>query len=253
MQPLRRNLGRYCGERIEIDDVLQAVHIAADSCGWKQSDLNCDNGLKLSVLHRKGRSPGRRIYISTGIHGDEPAGPMSVLRLLQENLWPEDCEIWLCPCLNPTGFPLNTRENRDGVDLNRDFKNRSTSEIRALTDWLSDLPCFDMGIHLHEDWESVGFYLFELNPKDFAARSAQVISEVGKVCPIDRSSEIEDFAATDGIIHPNVNPESRTDWPEAFFMVQEKTNISYTLEGPSDFPLAVRVDALCAAVNCLLV
>ena len=33
-------------------------------------------------------------------------------------------DVWLCPCLNPTGFPLNRRENGKGLDLNRQYRTR---------------------------------------------------------------------------------------------------------------------------------
>ena len=67
-----------------------------------------------------------------GIHGDEPAGPLAALRLLQENNWPPNAEIFLLPCLNPVGFTLNKRENADGIDLNRDYRNpQSRRDARA--------------------------------------------------------------------------------------------------------------------------
>lgn len=252
MLPLRRNLGSYCGERIHLDAVLGAIKVAAEETGWSENLLPCDDGQELVILHRSVPVPSKRIYISTGIHGDEPAGPMAVLQLLRENTWPDSCEIWLCPCLNPTGFARNTRENIAGIDLNRDYQLRETAEIRAHTDWLNTIPCFDLGIHLHEDWEAKGFYLFELNPNSLAAESQGIIDAVKEHCPIDESEEIEGFPAERGIIRPVVDPASRSDWPEALFMVQEKTNISYTLESPSDFPLPIRIRALCAAVRCLV-
>ena len=73
-----------------------------------------------------------RIYLSTGIHGDEPAGPLAALRLLQENQWPANAELWFCPCLNPMGFVLNRRENDQGIDLNRQYRHLETAE-RART------------------------------------------------------------------------------------------------------------------------
>ena len=59
-------------------------------------------------------------------------------------VWPDDAEIWLCPCLNPTGFPRNTRENAGGVDLNRDYKHRRSAEVRAHIAWLQRQPNFDL-------------------------------------------------------------------------------------------------------------
>ena len=70
------------------------------------------------------------------------------------------------------------------------------------------------------------------------------MTEVGKVCPIDRSEVIEGRPARNGIIRPNLDPRSRPDWPEAFYLITHKSRLSYTLEAPSDFSLHIRVAAL---------
>ena len=63
---------------------------------------------------------------------------------------------------------------------------------------------------------------------------------------------IDGRPATGGIIRPELDPAKRPQWPEAFYLLQHKTRLSYTLEAPSDFPLPVRVNALVAAVNAAL-
>ena len=194
----------------------------------------------------------KRIYISTGIHGDEPGGPLAVLQLLQENRWPADADIWLCPCLNPTGFPLNTRENAQGVDLNRDYLNTKTAEISAHIAWLEKQPRFDVCMCLHEDWESQGFYVYELNPDNQPSFAEPIMENVSKVCPIDMSAEIEGRPAAGGIIRPVSDPRSRPQWPEAFYLFTHKTRLSYTLEAPSDFTLQTRVAAELAGVRAML-
>ena len=72
------------------------------------------------------------------------------------------------------------------------------------------------------------------------------------MCPIDRSETIEGWPAQNGIIRPSIDARTRTQWPEAFFLITHKTRLSYTLEAPSDFPLATRVAALVAGVNTAL-
>jgi hypothetical protein len=79
-----------------------------------------------------------------------------------------------------------------------------------------------------------------------------MIARIGEVCPIDRSEIIEGRPAHNGIIRPSVDPRTRPQWPEAFFLIVHKTRLSYTLEAPSDFPVAVRVAALTEAVNTAL-
>jgi protein MpaA len=79
-----------------------------------------------------------------------------------------------------------------------------------------------------------------------------MVAEVANVCPIDRSDMIEGRPARNGIIRPDVDPRSRPEWPEAFFLLTHKTRLSYTLEAPSDFPLTARAAALVTGVNTAL-
>ena len=258
MQRLGINLGGYLGQTIDIRVVLRDVEMSAQENGWSSEVLHQTGDLKLLALRRAAslRSEGllplqcaRRIYISAGIHGDEPAGPLAVLQLLRENRWPENVDVWLCPCLNPTGFALNRRENDKGFDLNRQYLKLEAEETHAHVGWLDRQPRFDLCLCLHEDWESHGFYLYELNLSEQRSLADVMVAEVARVCPIDPSEMIEGRPAQGGIIRPSTDPRSRPDWPEAFYLLTHKTRLSYTLEAPSDFPLATRVNALVAGVK----
>src|SRR5579862_4172829 len=167
MQRLGKNLGKYLGDTIEIQQVLRDVDSAARQHGWNQEVFFESADLKLLALTRSGDASGAkqrpRIYLSTGIHGDEPAGPLAALRLIRENQWPETVDLWFCPCLNPLGFALNSRENSRGIDLNRDYLKPVAEEITAHITWLERQPMFDLCLLLHEDWESHGFYVYEQN------------------------------------------------------------------------------------------
>jgi murein peptide amidase A len=257
VQKLGKNHGGYHGETIDIRAVLRDVEIAAQQNGWIFESFHANGDFKWVALHRTPPStinaqPSTRIYISTGIHGDEPAGPLAALRLLEENRWPANAEIILLPCLNPTGFVLNRRENSDGKDLNRDYRHFETVEVAAHVRWLERQPNFDVAFCLHEDWETHGFYVYELNPDHRPSLAGKVVEAVARVCPIDLSPVIEGREARGGIINPNLDPASRPQWPEAFWLLQNRTRQSYTLEAPSDFPLQTRVNALVAGVNAAL-
>lgn len=247
MQRLGRNKGGYHGETIDIAAVLRDIKHAAAGAGWQHEKFAEEP--ELISLRRVAQNAPRRLYISTGIHGDEPAGPLAVRELLRENRWPGGLEIWLCPCLNPTGFPLNRRENWHGQDLNRQYLHLEATETRAHVDWLKNTPTFDVTLCLHEDWESNGFYLYELNPDARPTHADEIIRRVAEVCPIDLAPEIEGRPAGGGIIRPGLDPLSRPQWPEAFWLLRHKTRHSYTMESPSDFPLDVRVRALMNAVD----
>jgi len=245
VQRLGKNVGRYLGETIDIPWLLQQIDQAVAGKNWvRDADL--------FALRRPNSTARANVYISTGIHGDEPAGPLAVLQLLQEDIWPDDAALWLCPCLNPTGFPLNRRENAVGIDLNRDYRQLQSPEVRAHVEWLQRQPRFDVSLCLHEDWESNGFYIYELNSDNRPSFAEKILEAAAKVCPVDASPMIEDWPAQNGVIRPQVNPAERPQWPEALYLITHKTRQSYTLEAPSDFPLPARVAALAAGVRAVL-
>jgi hypothetical protein len=256
---LGKNLNGYLGETIEVSTVLRDCLAAAQANGWSPENILVNQTLSLPAFIRnggigsKGESqrvePCPRVYISAGIHGDEPAGPIALRQLLQENLWPAEMSLWLCPCLNPSGFAHNRRENPQGVDLNRQYLNPNAPETAAHIAWLERQPAFDLCLCLHEDWEAHGFYLYELNPENRPSLGPDIVRRVARVCPIDSSSLIEGRPAKDGIIRPALDPRDRPQWPESFYLLTYKTRLSYTLEAPSDFGLGARVAALVIGVN----
>jgi hypothetical protein len=251
MHRLGKNHGGYFGETIDVASVLRDIEAAALRHGWEPETLPAGEGVSLQAWRRI-RGGSRRAYISAGIHGDEPAGVLATLQLLQDDAWPAHVDFRLCPCLNPTGFPLNRRENAQGLDLNRQYLHPEAAETHAHIEWLRRQPSFDVTLCLHEDWEANGFYLYELNTGGGPSQSEQVIRRVAQVCPIDLSENIEDRPASGGIIRPNVDPRSRPEWPEAFWLLTHKTRHSYTLEAPSDYPMPTRVAALTTAVRTIL-
>jgi hypothetical protein len=267
MQRLNKNKDGYHGKTIDICAVLRDVETAAQQHGWTSETFGRQGEFNLIALHRQPTSTlnplarrseaetaqlSTKIYLSTGIHGDEPAGPLSALHLLQENQWPANVELWFCPCLNPMGFVLNRRENDKGIDLNRQYRHLKAAETRAHIAWLERQPQFDFCLCLHEDWESQGFYIYELNPEKRPSLAESMVARIAEVCPIDPSEIIEDRPARGGIIRPNLDPATRPQWAEAFYLIVNKTRLSYTLEAPSDFPLTTRVNALVAGVNAAL-
>ena len=253
MTRLHLNHGGYHGETVDIQAVLADFAQCALASGWRSERFHKGPDFELAAWHRPAvGKPSRRIYISTGIHGDEPAGPLAAVRLVEENRWPVDAEIVLLPCLNPSGFRLNRRENAGGLDLNRDYLNPKSPEITAHVGWLKRQGNYDFCLSLHEDWESHGFYLYELNPLNRPSLAPGMVAAAATVCPIDLSPVIEGREAHGGIIRPSIDPRTRPLWPESFWLLNHRATLTYTLEAPSDFPLPTRVAALTAAVHAAL-
>lgn len=73
-------------------------------------------------------------------HGDETTGVEMTMRLAELLAYSygtdptmtdmvDKMEIWLCPIYNPDGYVAGTRNNANGVNLNRDFPDRFTDPI----------------------------------------------------------------------------------------------------------------------------
>ncbi|HEU5077576.1 MAG TPA: M14 family metallocarboxypeptidase [Opitutaceae bacterium] len=218
--------------------------------GFRVEEFGRVAGFPLIALTK--RTPGvrPRIYLSGGIHGDEPAGPMTLLQLLQDDFFAAQANWFICPMLNPVGLARGIRENADGIDLNRDYRNTPKSaEIRAHVAWLARQPRFDAALCLHEDWEFPGFYVFELNYKNRRSIAEALIEDVSKVCSIELREIIDEREAKQGIIRPSIGPAEREQWPEAIYLSEHHTDLCFTTESPSSQPMPMRVAAQSAAIG----
>ena len=256
MQRLGINQGGYHGDAIDVEAFLACFLSEAQARNWRMETLPVHQGRSILTAYRPA-APGvvapRRFYLSAGIHGDEPAGPLALLDLVRGDQLPRNAEFWICPCLNRCGLARNQRCNPEGIDLNRDYNHLASPEISAHIQWLTGLPQLDLAILLHEDWESAGFYLYELNPDQGPDVTHPIIQDVARCCPIETATEIDGRPSDgSGILRPPVDPAARPDWPEAFWLLQNRCRRSLTLEAPSDFPLPFRVAALTTAVRTAL-
>src|SRR5438874_2353429 len=62
----------------------------------------------------------RELLVVGCIHGNETAG-IAVARKLERGAPVAGVDLWIVPDLNPDGVAARTRQNADGVDLNRNF------------------------------------------------------------------------------------------------------------------------------------
>lgn len=256
MGETRQNLTGASGGRldlrIDIDGIVAACVEEGRRHGWEIETLETDSETNLALMRRQGAPGSKGLYISAGMHGDEPAPPLAVLRLLKQNAWPAGLSLWLCPCLNPTGFRRNLRENESGVDLNRQYHlpKDIQKEIVRHVEWLNRQGRFDAALCLHEDWESQGFYLYELLRKEGDSLASDVLDAVKGVSSIEQAEQIDGMAAKGGVIAPRGDfGAMMEEWPEAIWLMEKKTDVCYTFETSSADPLILRVAAQVKAVN----
>ena len=246
-----KNHGVTAVKATPLDPRALATHFteAGRAAGFQIERYGETEAGPLIALTKRTPGPRPRIYLSAGIHGDEPAAPLALLALLGARVFDSRANWFLCPLLNPNALARGVRENNDGLDLNRDYKDLSSAEIRAHVGWLRRQPCFTVTLSVHEDWESVGYYLYELNPEGRPSLAEPIIAAVAPICPIDHSPLIDGRESIGGILRPISDPLLRERWPESIYLRAGHTTLTYTIESPSALPLPQRIAAHRAAIE----
>jgi len=231
-------------DRIPVADYLGELGDAAVGEGFAVETFARIAGHALPVLTRN-LEREKILYVSTGVHGDEPAGPLAVLGALRRGVFTRDFGWVVFPVLNPTGLERSIRENAEGIDVNRDYLQLRSAEAKAHRRWLeASGHRYLAALGLHEDWEASGGYLYEHNTEGLPVPQKALLEGLRKSVGLEEAGEIDGWP-TDrtGLINPPSNPDLRDFWPEQIYLLKHHTTISYTVETPSDFPLAERVGA----------
>jgi protein MpaA len=80
-------------------------------------------GREIVAVEVAGAHPRAAVLVVGCIHGNEPAG-IAIAHALTRARPPSGVALWIVPDLNPDGVAAGTRQNADGVDLNRNFPTR---------------------------------------------------------------------------------------------------------------------------------
>jgi len=164
------------------------------------------------------------VLLAAGVHGDEPAGPLALLSLVERRELDSNFSYRVWPCTNPTGFDSATRENVDGVDINRTFaRGGSSPEAKAIVMANRDYK-FALSIDLHEDDEAETFYAYEYGMKD------RLFTDSLRPDPKVEAEEIGGLSLT-------------------LLLIRNASPRAITLETPSSAPLEERVAAHASAVR----
>jgi REP element-mobilizing transposase RayT len=204
---------------------------------------------RLSVRASRAADP-IRLGIFAAIHGDEPAGALSVIQLMpelaQQPEWASNYHVTAYPICNPTGFEDNTRVSRRGRDLNREFwKGSEEPEVRILEAELRERHFHGL-IQLHADDTSDGIYGFVRGHTLTENLLRPALREAGKILPRNIRASIDGFAARDGIIsrhYDGVLAAPKEMEPEPFEII---------FETPQKAPLELQVEAFLAALRTIM-
>lgn len=200
------------------------------------------DGYPLVVVESDDRDSEKpSLYLSAGIHGDEPAPVEALIRWVEGNktrlgAW----NLTIFPCLNPWGLERNIRFDAEGRDLNRCYNSRKLPRITAQLIVMKGRR-FDIAACLHEDYDARGFYLYEIA----AARphlGEVICRELSRIMPADNRSKIDGHAARRGLIRRRIRPDMLAGHPEAFRLHFHHAERTFTLESPSESSLNERIE-----------
>lgn len=233
-----------------VPDYLREARDAAARAGFTEEIFHRSGPFALPAF-RRGGAGAPVLYVSAGVHGDEPAGPLGILEILREDGFSREFGWFLVPVVNPTGLVRGTRETADGFDLNRDYKTLRAPESRAHRAFLETGGwSFEAALGLHEDWEAEGAYLYEHNPDGRRNPCNALLAALERTVGLQPGDEIDGWpTARTGLIHPPSDPEIRENWPEQIYLLERHTRMSYTVETPSEHPRIERVAAVKAALR----
>lgn len=200
-------------------------------------------------------APAPVIFLSAGIHGDEPCGPEALLHLLELHPLSTAFEWVIAPLLNPSGMKKGTRENKDGIDLNRDFYRRESGEVKAFTKWWEQRSggC-DLHLSLHEDWETTGLYLYEINTGRITSFAGNVLDSIREIVLLEDGGPVDGHElSAPGLILHAPEPDEEFGWPEAIWMAKRYPLLSLTLEAPGGVARGFRKAGLLTALTAAVI
>lgn len=200
-------------------------------------------------LETPGAAAERPLYLSACIHGDEPAAAEGLLRWAEQRPRAlRDRPFLIFPCLNPWGLVNNQRTNAQGIDLNRRFDCDDLSPIAELKKLLAGRR-FAASLCLHEDYDALGVYLYEISRRRELDLGRAMLQAAGAVLPIDARKTIEGRRFDGGLLLRRARMEKIPLHPEAIYLYLHHTDQALTFETPSESSLALRVSATERAID----
>lgn len=223
--------------------LLKRWHQLAADTDLKISRLAMTEDIPVFCLTTRAEKADARetIYLSAGVHGDEPAAPWGLLEWAEEHLKSfSSHRLLIFPCFNPHGLINNIRLDQRGEDINRIF-NKSRKPLIAA--WRKALQghrvCLSMC--LHEDYDAQGCYVYELTNRRVPMGS-RILRDCSGMIPTDQRKNIDGRRLKNGVYLRRVAPDM-PGVPEAIALHHLGVPISLTFETPSEFSLLDRVAA----------
>lgn len=232
---------------------FQEVQRRLEDLSWRlgasMGEVGTHDGFPVLCLDLPGKKDGLpRVWISAGIHGEEPGGVLGCLLWLesQADLWQDTFAFTVLPCLSPSGYERWERHDLKGRDPNRIFRLKEEPLVLAVESALSAHEAPVLAVDMHEDSSFEDFYLYELveGRPSFAEGIVDAVRPVGPIAhglhldpPVQDGLAREDLPARPSL---KESLAAKDLWPQDYLLFG-LTGHAITLETPGLRPLELRV------------
>jgi hypothetical protein len=212
----------------------------------------------------------KNIFLSAGLHGDEPAGVYALLGFFENKAkeYDDKLNFFAIPCINPFGFEYDIRQNHNQVDLNRNFDSpKPEKEVSLVKKVLEEYSrAFLFTLDMHEDpTDKINpgfelkdnprdFYMYEKSPSREASVGHTIIRELERkgIWATKQKKIYHDFNDGGLVWHQSPEHKWNEDSSELFSYLQRYTDYSFTTETPTCWAVDKRVDAHLTALDLLM-
>ncbi len=222
----------------------------ARAAGLRLRPLAQDDGFDLFYVETPQLAGNSGLYLSAGIHGDEPAAPEALVRWAEKNAARlATMPLLIFPCLNPWGLRNNMRTDSQGRDLNRMFHEDSHPVVAAVRR-VTRPHRFHIALPMHEDYDAQGIYLYEVQ-RGRHGFGEELLRRAAKILPVDPRVKIDTSIAKDGLIRRRISRKKfeTMGYPEAIWLHLFHSQNTFTFETPSEASLELRVRAHMAVLD----
>ncbi|MYF99874.1 M14 family metallocarboxypeptidase [Candidatus Poribacteria bacterium] len=246
-----------------IDRILIALGKSEGLSIWHQTSSSPSHPL-YSLHYAAKNADAPTIYVSAGIHGNEPAGVECAVRLIEhlaDTTYQNSFRLplkefnWLIsPCDNPYGYEQDTRENALGNDLNRMF---GTPNRCIETEFITELLLrtqthpktkIALALDLHEDTDSIGFYLWERRSSTSTPIGNAVVKHIEDICHINREPMIENHRNENGVI-TLLDTVTTKGWTRGRYLAEQIQTRCLILETPTILDPEIRIKVHMTAIE----
>lgn len=260
------------------DRILEAFRKSERLTVWHQASTASTYPL-YCLRYTAKQNSSSLIYVSAGIHGDEPSGVECALRLVELLVdsdlhnrfhrfpFPLNEYNWLIsPCDNPYGYERDIRENAAGLDLNRMFETPTQyPETAFIAESLQRKQCvhlqntrgnnsirkrgrIELALDLHEDSDSNGFYLWERRTSQCFPIGNAIVKNVEELCVINREPLIENHHNENGVV-TLLDQVTTKGWTRGRYLAEHVNTRCLILETPTHLDWETRIAAHLMAIQ----